>query len=103
MEKLYKVVINGVPYEVLSDCSEERINEIETYVNNKMVEILEKNPRTSSLVAAIFTAMSAAEEMFNEKENAENLKETLGEYKLNNKQPKTVAKSDDSSIDLKWF
>ena len=84
MEKIYKIVINGVPYEVLSDCSQERINEIEAYVNNKMVEILEKNPRTSSLVAAIFTAMSAAEEMFNEKENSENLKERLGEYLVNN-------------------
>ena len=80
MERLYQVTINGVPYNIVSDKSQEYINKIETYVNNKIVGIIDENPKVSTLVAAIITALSAAEDLIMEKEASDRIREQITDY-----------------------
>ena len=80
MEKKYNVAINGLTYSIMSDRSEEDIRKIEAYVNNKITSIIDANPKVSIAVAAIFTALNAAEEMFAEKEASDRIREQVTSY-----------------------
>lgn len=80
MEKLYQVVINGTTYSILSERPEEFIRKVEAYVNGKITGIIEQNPKVSLSVAAIFTALNAAEDLMYEQEASDRIRAQVTEY-----------------------
>lgn len=80
MEKIYQVTINGIEYNILSDRTQEEIDKIEAYVNGKITGIIDKNPKVSTAVAAIFTALNAAEDLIAEKEASDRIREQVTQY-----------------------
>ena len=80
MEKMYKVTINGLEYNIMSDRSQEDIKKIEAYVDKKINDIIDANPKVSIAVAAVFAALNAAEDLISEKESSDRIREQITDY-----------------------
>ncbi len=69
--KSIKVEIGGQYYQVKSDMNEEYIEELASYVNNKMNLVAMQVPTVDTLKLAILTLLNMADELFRLKENYE--------------------------------
>lgn len=72
-----KVNIFGTEYPIKGDSNAEYIQDVASYVNNKMIEIEKSLTVKSSLKVAILTAMNIADELYKEREEKNNLLSTL--------------------------
>jgi len=69
--KSIKVEIAGQYYQIKSDMDEEYIEELASYVNNKMNLVAMQVPTVDTLKLAILTLLNMADELFRLKENYE--------------------------------
>ncbi len=73
MERLIEVNIFGHDYTVKTDADSEYIQEIASYVDKKMGEIVKNTKTVSTLNTAILAALNIADDLFKEKEKREEL------------------------------
>ena len=74
-----KVNIFGTEYPIKGDSNAEYIQDVASYVNNKMIEIEKGLTVKSSLKVAILTAMNIADELYKESEDKKNLLSMLND------------------------
>ena len=74
-----KVNIFGTEYQIKGDSNAEYIQDVASYVNNKMIEIEKGLTVKSSLKVAILTAMNIADELYKEREDKKNLLSMLND------------------------
>jgi cell division protein ZapA len=67
-ERLVDIKVFGQTYTVRTDTEEAYIQEVATYVNEKMEEVLKKTKSVSTLNVAILTALNIADDLLKEKE-----------------------------------
>ena len=79
MEKPVRVRILDQEYLIKSDESEERVQEIAQFVNEKLREIRDNTDRFSERKAAILAAFHIASEYFQELKNQDDLKKDVQE------------------------
>ena len=79
MEKPVRVRILDQEYLIKSDESEERVQEIAQFVNEKLREIRDNTDRFSETKAAILAAFHIASEYFQELKNQDDLKKDVQE------------------------
>lgn len=72
-----KVNIFGTEYPIKGESNAEYIQDVASYVNNKMIEIEKNLTVKSSLKVAILTAMNIADELYKEREEKNKLLSTL--------------------------
>lgn len=73
MEKLVEVNILGHEYTVKTDTDAEYIQEIASYVDKKMSEIVRNTKTVSTLNVAILAALNIADDFFKERDKREDL------------------------------
>jgi len=73
VEKLVEVNILGHEYTVKTDTDEEYIQEIASYVDKKMSEIVRNTKTVSTLNVAILAALNIADDFFKERDKTEDL------------------------------
>lgn len=66
-----KVEIGGQYYQIKCDMSEEYIEELANYVDNKMKMVAMQIPTVDSLKLAVLTLLNIADELFRLRENFE--------------------------------
>ncbi|SKA83634.1 cell division protein ZapA [Clostridium sp. USBA 49] len=71
------VVINGVEYNLRGEENEEYLHKVARYVDKKLKETLEANPKLSLSAASILTALNAADDMYKCDEAYEELQEKV--------------------------
>ena len=79
MEKPVRVRILDQEYLIKSDESEERVQEIAQFVNEKLREIRDNTDRITETKAAILAAFHIASEYFQELKNQDDLKKDVQE------------------------
>ena len=72
-----KVTIGGVEYKIASDESASYILEVARKVDDEMRELTENNPRLSSTMAAVLTAVNAVDAAHKAVKDADNLRTQL--------------------------
>ena len=73
MERLVEVNILGHEYTVKTDADVEYIQEIASYVDKKMSEIVRNTKTVSTLNVAILAALNIADDFFKERDKREDL------------------------------
>lgn len=73
MERLVEVSILGHEYTVKTDADAEYIQEIASYVDQKMSEIVRNTKTVSTLNVAILAALNIADDFFKERDKREDL------------------------------
>jgi len=76
-KKVVKVKIFGTEYPIKGDSNVDYIQKIATFVNDKMVEIDKTLSLKSSLKVAILAALNIADELFQEREENNKLRENF--------------------------
>jgi len=76
-KKVVKVKIFGSEYPIKGDSNVDYIQKIATFVNDKMVEIDKTLSLKSSLKVAILAALNIADELFQEREENNKLRENF--------------------------
>ena len=77
MERLVEVNILGHDYTVKTDAETEYIQEIASYVDKKMSEIVRNTKTVSTLNVAVLAALHIADEFFKEMQKREELIEEV--------------------------
>lgn len=75
-----EVKIRGKYYTVVADEAEEYIYKICSYVDKKVTEIADMNPRLGTEMASILTAINTADELYKKMESEDNLRNQILEY-----------------------
>ena len=73
------VYILGQKYTIKGDTSEERIKTLALYVDEKIKDVLAKSPKLPNLNAVILASLSMAEEIFQLREENENISRYIEE------------------------
>lgn len=67
------VEINGVRYTLKGDTTPENMFKMSRHVDDKIKQVMRRNPRLSLYKAAVLVALNITEELFNLREEYENL------------------------------
>ncbi|TYO94558.1 cell division protein ZapA [Desulfallas thermosapovorans] len=67
------VEINGVRYTLKGDNTPENMFKMSRYVDEQLKQVMRRNPRLSLYKAAVLVALNITEELFNLREEYENL------------------------------
>lgn len=67
------VEINGVRYTLKGDSTPENMFKISRHVDEQLKQVMRRNPRLSLYKAAVLVALNITEELFNLREEYENL------------------------------
>ena len=59
-----KVTINGYDYQMVSEKSESQMLSVAKYIDQEMMELIEKNPKLSTAQAGILTSLNIADKLF---------------------------------------
>ena len=90
-----RVRINGVEYKLTSNERPEYILNVAYIVDKKMSEIMAANPKLSSVMAAVLTAVNLADEHLKSKESVDNLRNEIAHYaKLSEEYKEKYTKSE---------
>ncbi|NEZ47733.1 cell division protein ZapA [Clostridium niameyense] len=76
------VKINGVEYNLKGEEQEDYLHKVARYVDKKVEEILENNPKLSTSSASILTAINAADEKFKTEEQFSDMKKQFNNFKV---------------------
>ncbi len=80
MSERYTIKIMGTPYSVMTDASRTQVEQVASMVDTAMRELLDKNPRASVTMAAIYAAIQFADDKRRAEETADNLRGQLRSY-----------------------
>ncbi|MDP4143908.1 MAG: cell division protein ZapA [Bacillota bacterium] len=80
MENKVTIRINGAEYTLKGNEKEEYLHTVANYVDRKIRNIMENNPRLDTASASILTALNLADEMQKHNINNENLSDKIEEY-----------------------
>lgn len=72
--------INGIYYNVITDETEAHVREVGRYVSEKLKNIENANPKLTSTMSAILTALNIAGEYFDYVDTADDLRKKVREY-----------------------
>lgn len=72
--------INGIYYNVITDETEAHVREVARYVSEKLKNIEIANPKLTSTMSAILTALNIAGEYFDYVDTADDLRKKTREY-----------------------
>ncbi|SMC20902.1 cell division protein ZapA [Clostridium acidisoli DSM 12555] len=75
------VRVNNKEYQLVGDEKEEYLHTVGNYVDKKIKNIMENNPKLSTSEAAILTAMNLADELYKSNEYNEKLSDEVEELK----------------------
>ncbi|ABS32986.1 cell division protein ZapA [Clostridium botulinum] len=75
------VKINGVEYNLKGEEQEDYLHKVARYVDKKIADILENNPKLSTSSASILTAINAIDEGLKKEEQIENLQLEIDKLK----------------------
>ncbi|KEI84484.1 cell division protein ZapA [Clostridium botulinum] len=75
------VKINGVEYNLKGEEQEDYLHKVARYVDKKIADILENNPKLSTSSASILTAINAIDEGIKKEEQIENLQLEIDKLK----------------------
>ncbi|BDB02955.1 cell division protein ZapA [Clostridium botulinum] len=75
------VKINGVEYNLKGEEQEDYLHKVARYVDKKIADILENNPKLSTSSASILTAINAIDEGLKKEEQIENLQLEINKLK----------------------
>lgn len=75
------VRIGGREYTMKGFVSEEYIHKVAIYVDKKMEEVRERQPALSTTMLAVLTAINLADEIMQQREEIEKLKQEINELK----------------------
>ena len=75
------VKINGVEYNLKGEEQEDYLHRVARYVDKKITEILENNPKLSTSSASILTAINAVDDGLKKQEQIENLQLEIDKFK----------------------
>ncbi len=75
------VKINGVEYNLKGDEQEDYLHKVARYVDKKIADILENNPKLSTSSASILTAINAVDDGLKKEEQIENLQLEIDKLK----------------------
>nr|WP_278001134.1 cell division protein ZapA [Clostridium botulinum] len=77
------VKINGVEYNLKGEEQEDYLHKVARYVDKKIADILDNNPKLSTSSASILTAINAVDDGLKKEEQIENLQLEIDKLKKN--------------------
>ena len=80
MSNRYTIQVMDTPYVVVSEESADRVEQVALLVDRTMRDLLERNPRASVTMAAIYTAIQICGEKFKVEDTADNLRLQMKNY-----------------------
>ena len=80
MNERYTIKILDTPYSVMTDAGRTEVEQVASMVDTAMRELLDKNPRASVTMAAIYAAIQCADGKRRAEETADNLRGQLRSY-----------------------
>ena len=80
MNERYTIKILDTPYSVMTDAGRTEVEQVASMVDTAMRELLDKNPRASVTMAAIYAAIQFADGQRRAEETADNLRGQLRSY-----------------------
>ena len=80
MNERYTIKILDTPYSVMTDAGRTEVEQVASMVDTAMRELLDKNPRASVTMAAIYAAIQFADGKRRAEETADNLRGQLRSY-----------------------
>ena len=80
MNERYTIKILDTPYSVMTDAGRTEVEQVASMVDTAMRELLDKNPRASVTMAAIYAAIQLADGKRRAEETADNLRGQLRSY-----------------------
>ena len=80
MKNKVDITICGMEYTIIAEESDEYVKKVGQAVNHKMVELINENPKMSTNMAAVLTAVNLCDELFKAQQTADNLRTQLKKY-----------------------
>ena len=80
MKNKFKVRIRGIEYTLVSSEDEEYVNRVAFMVDKKMAEVYGANPKLSTAMTAVLSAVNLADQVLKEEENSDSLRKQLSDY-----------------------
>jgi cell division protein ZapA (FtsZ GTPase activity inhibitor) len=80
MKNKVNITICGMEYTIIAEESDEYVKKVGQAVNHKMVELINENPKMSTNMAAVLTAVNLCDELFKAQQTADNLRTQLKKY-----------------------
>ena len=80
MNERYTIKILDTPYSVMTDAGRTEVEQVASMVDTAMRELLDKNPRASVTMAAIYATIQFADGKRRAEETADNLRGQLRSY-----------------------
>jgi cell division protein ZapA (FtsZ GTPase activity inhibitor) len=80
MKNKVNITICGMEYTIIAEESADYVRKVGQAVNHKMVELINENPKMSTIMAAVLTSVNLCDELFRAQQTADNLRTQLKKY-----------------------